>query len=164
MVCGLESECALGRSLRRRVMSYLTFLSYGGSGEQLINITYVGDTLIATKVTGDVNVPRGETSFTVNLSPGNNSDAMEPLRVPLENGVKLVTRYAGKGQIAQENFTKKRFVEGMFLPSVGQGSVGTSLIWSYRDVLYSQTVDRSSHSFGYRRVITLCSVGHRLRR
>jgi len=33
---------------------------YGSHGYELINITYVGDTLIATKVTGDKNVPRGE--------------------------------------------------------------------------------------------------------
>lgn len=33
---------------------------YGSHGYELINITYVGDTLVASKVTGDKNVPRGE--------------------------------------------------------------------------------------------------------
>jgi Cyclin D1 binding domain len=36
---------------------------YGSHGYELINVTYVGDTLVATKVTGDKNVPRGEVSF-----------------------------------------------------------------------------------------------------
>mmetsp|Transcript_5522 Transcript_5522/g.11721 ORF Transcript_5522/g.11721 Transcript_5522/m.11721 type:complete len:408 (-) Transcript_5522:412-1635(-) len=38
-------------------------------GFEIINCTYRGDTLIATKVTGDRNVPKGEASFTVDLSP-----------------------------------------------------------------------------------------------
>ena len=35
----------------------------------MVNITYVGDTLIARKVTGDENVPAGEISFQADLSP-----------------------------------------------------------------------------------------------
>ncbi len=35
----------------------------------MINITYAGETLIATKVTGDKNVPKGEITFTVDLAP-----------------------------------------------------------------------------------------------
>lgn len=35
---------------------------YGANGYELINVTYVGDTLVATKLTGDRNVPRGEVS------------------------------------------------------------------------------------------------------
>jgi hypothetical protein len=35
---------------------------YGSHGYELINVTYAGDTLVATKVTGDRNVPRGEVS------------------------------------------------------------------------------------------------------
>jgi Cyclin D1 binding domain len=40
---------------------------YGSHGYELINVTYVGDTLVATKVTGDKNVPRGEVSFVPDL-------------------------------------------------------------------------------------------------
>jgi Cyclin D1 binding domain len=40
-----------------------------GPRYELINITYVGDTLIAEKVTGMGNVPRGEISFQVDLCP-----------------------------------------------------------------------------------------------
>ena len=35
----------------------------------MINVTYVGDTLIAFKVTGDKNVPRGEITFQADLTP-----------------------------------------------------------------------------------------------
>lgn len=35
----------------------------------MINVTYSGDQLIAYKVTGDHNIPRGEVSFTADLSP-----------------------------------------------------------------------------------------------
>lgn len=43
---------------------------YGDHGYEMINITYSDETtLIATKVTGDRNVPKGEVTFTVDLSP-----------------------------------------------------------------------------------------------
>lgn len=42
---------------------------FGDNGFEIINCTYHGDTLIATKVTGDKNVPKGEVSFEVYLSP-----------------------------------------------------------------------------------------------
>jgi Cyclin D1 binding domain len=42
---------------------------YGSNGYEMINVTYVGDTLIAEKVTGDKNVPRGELTFQVDLNP-----------------------------------------------------------------------------------------------
>ena len=35
----------------------------------MINVTYSGDRLIAYKVTGDKNIPRGEITFTADLSP-----------------------------------------------------------------------------------------------
>ena len=42
---------------------------YGSHGFEMINVTYSGDQLIAYKVTGDQNIPRGEISFTADLSP-----------------------------------------------------------------------------------------------
>lgn len=42
---------------------------YGDHGFELVNVTYIGDTLFATKVTGDHNVPKGQLSFQVDLSP-----------------------------------------------------------------------------------------------
>jgi hypothetical protein len=44
---------------------------YGDQGFEMINVTYTGDVLTAYKVTGDRNVPRGEISFQVDLSPKN---------------------------------------------------------------------------------------------
>jgi len=42
---------------------------YGDHGFEMINITYVGNTLVAHKVTGDENVPKGEATFKVDLNP-----------------------------------------------------------------------------------------------
>jgi hypothetical protein len=41
--------------------------SYGGHGKEFLLIHYLQDCFIATKITGDVNVPRGEVSFQSNL-------------------------------------------------------------------------------------------------
>ena len=49
--------------------SYPQYSRYGDHGYEMINITYSGETLIATKVTGDRNVPKGEVTFTVDLAP-----------------------------------------------------------------------------------------------
>jgi hypothetical protein len=43
--------------------------SYGGHGSEFVMIHYSQDRLYATKVTGDVNVPRGEVSFSSSLTP-----------------------------------------------------------------------------------------------
>lgn len=42
---------------------------YGDHGFEMINVTYVGNTLVAYKVTGDENVPKGEITFKVDLTP-----------------------------------------------------------------------------------------------
>lgn len=42
---------------------------YGSHGFEMINVTYSGDRLVAYKVTGDKNIPRGEITFTVDLAP-----------------------------------------------------------------------------------------------
>ena len=126
--------------------------SYGeGKGLQLVNVTYSGDTLVATKVTGDMNIPRGKVSFTAELSPTNFS-SLEPLTVPLEedndkqvptidnnnNDKNEVTetrtaktprqlwRYPGKGQIAEPGYSNNKFVDGQ-LVMLNQGQF--SFIW-----------------------------------
>lgn len=80
----------------------------------MINVTYTGDTLVATKVTGDENVPRGQTSFTVDLAPSNAS-SLEPLKVSFDREATQLLRYPGKGQIAKKGFTDKKFVEGQLV-------------------------------------------------
>jgi len=42
---------------------------YGEQGFELINVTYVGDTLVAHKLTGHKNVGKGQITFQVDLSP-----------------------------------------------------------------------------------------------
>jgi len=112
----------LMRCFRYNDMCYLTLhfflvpFSYGGKGEQLINVTYAGDTLIATKATGDRNVPRGEVSFKANLVP-NNDSALEPLKVSFESSgaATELPRYPGEGQIAKAGFVENKYVKGQLV-------------------------------------------------
>jgi len=108
---------------------------YGDHGYEMINITYVGDTLVATKVTGDKNVPKGQVSFTTNLDPtsttststthgtsGNNKNKKIPLK-PIELtdvaskqwGQKYLHRFSGKGQVASEGFVNREWMEGQLI-------------------------------------------------
>lgn len=91
---------------------------------ELVNVTYIGDTLIARKVTGDKNVPKGEISFQVDLSPllfhknSQNSDenALPPIILSEDAsnkwGTKELTRYRGLGQVAEEGFKNNQWMEG----------------------------------------------------
>ena len=92
----------------------------------MINITYSGDTLIATKVTGDKNVPRGEVSFTADLSPrapalpGSESlSSLEPIelnaRAARQWGKKFLPRHPGRGQVASEGFKNAQWMEGQLI-------------------------------------------------
>lgn len=91
----------------------------------MINVTYSGDTtLIATKVTGDKNVPKGETTFTVDLTPRiatNNQHAthLEPIeldeKAQRQWGKKFLPRHSGKGQVASENFANAQWMEGQMI-------------------------------------------------
>ena len=86
----------------------------------MINITYSGDTLIARKATGDKHVPRGEVSFTVDLSPeASNSTSLTPIELSETAasvwGTDSLPRYPGKGQIAAKGFKNSRFVDGQLI-------------------------------------------------
>lgn len=90
----------------------------------MVNITYSGDTLIATKVTGDQNVPKGEISFTVDLSPKANPQSnmvqgLDPIglnpKAERQWGKKYLPRHSGKGQVASENFTNAQWMEGQLI-------------------------------------------------
>jgi hypothetical protein len=97
--------------------------SYGDHGNELINVTYVGDTMLATKTTGDVNVPRGEISFSANFFPRNASTALEPLKLSFDSSSSAtsssatarVPRFTGKGQIAKPGFTDHKYVDGQLI-------------------------------------------------
>ena len=94
---------------------------YGDNGYEMVNVTYVGDALIAYKVTGSGNVPKGEISFKVDLSPIDASpkDYLEPVELgdfaSKQWGTKFLSRYAGYGQIAGEGHSNARFIEGQLI-------------------------------------------------
>jgi hypothetical protein len=50
----------------------------------MINVTYSGDQLIAYKVTGDKNIPRGHVTFTADLSPPGYSSSLDSETVALD--------------------------------------------------------------------------------
>lgn len=101
-------------------------------------MTYThGDTLIATKATGDINVPRGQVSFTVDLSPSfPPNSTLEPLKVSFEKSSSSSSnkknkkknaatatatattsfpRYAGLGQVAKPGFVDNKHVDGQLI-------------------------------------------------
>ena len=95
---------------------------YGDHGYEMINVTYVGDTLIASKVTGTKNVPKGEATFEVDLSPqtiASQEDVLEPIE--LEDsaanqwGSKYLQRFLGRGQVAAEGYLDAQWVEGQLI-------------------------------------------------
>lgn len=102
---------------------------YGEHGYEMINVTYSGDTLIATKVTGDRNVPKGEVSFTVDCSPRSSSKSrrrkdetsaiLEPIelnpKAARQWGKRYLPRHLGKGQVASENFSNAQWMEGQLI-------------------------------------------------
>jgi len=99
-----------------------------GSSYDLINITYVGDTLIAEKVTGvDSNVPKGAISFQADLNPlkqGNifrssEDDSLHPIvlteKASKKWGTKKLPRYSGLGQVAEEGFKNRQWMDGQLI-------------------------------------------------
>jgi hypothetical protein len=113
---------------------------YGSHGYEMVNVTYVGDTLIARKVTGDKNVPRGEITFQADLHPlryndniqiqsdvqqnneQNDSQQPEPLepislteRAARKWGTRQLPRYAGLGLVAEDNFSNSQWMDGQVI-------------------------------------------------
>lgn len=108
-----------------------------GNRYELINITYVGDTLIAEKVMGDENVPKGEITFQVDLNPlrkrkNNNmhlsskttipfsmNDVLQPIQLTDKAakkwGTKKLPRYAGLGQVAEHGFRNHQWLDGQLI-------------------------------------------------
>ena len=111
----------------------------------MINVTYAGDTLIAYKVTGDKNVPRGEVTFQADLTPhsvqqvrdgnipvggknGKSSSSQHPSQhqKPLDPimltekaaskwGTRQLPRYRGLGQVAEPGFTNNKWMDGQLI-------------------------------------------------
>jgi hypothetical protein len=97
----------------------------------MINVTYSGDLLIAYKVTGDKNVPRGEITFQVDLNPLNRKvvgessgdtpmvEQLQPISLTAKAAKKWGTtqlpRHKGLGQVAEEGFEKNQWMEGQLI-------------------------------------------------
>ena len=93
---------------------------YGPHGYEMINVTYTGDTLVAYKVTGDQNVPKGKVTFTADLSPEAIGEAgLEPIELTSEAsnqwGTSHLPRFPGQGQVAAEGFVNNQFVDGQLI-------------------------------------------------
>jgi hypothetical protein len=99
----------------------------------MINITYSGDTMVAFKVTGDNNVPRGEVTFQVDLNPlppkvvgdpssSSPADAAAPLqpislteKAAKKWGTTQLPRYQGLGQVAEPGFNNNQWMDGQLI-------------------------------------------------
>jgi hypothetical protein len=100
---------------------------YGDHGFEMINVTYVGDTLIARKVTGDKNVPAGELTFQADLTPpkfttdlSKNQKEVLPNIALSENAAKKwgtseLKRSSGLGQVAEEGFVGSQWMDGQLI-------------------------------------------------
>jgi len=92
----------------------------------MVNVTYIGDTLICRKVIGDKNVPVGEITFQVDLSPPRPPKSLSKTSQELPNivladeaakrwGNKELQRFSGLGQVAEEGFKNSQWLEGQII-------------------------------------------------
>lgn len=90
---------------------------YGDHGFEMINVTYDGDVLIANKVTSAENVPDGEVTFKVDLSPGRK--VMDPIELGPEAaeqwGTQYLSRFDGQGQVSAAGFANKQYMPGQLI-------------------------------------------------
>lgn len=92
-----------------------------GDTFQMVNVSYVGDILVAHKVTGQENeqhVPKGEISFQVDLSPKVDR-TLNPLELAPEAaeqwGSKYLQRHTGLGQVASTGYVDSQWLEGQMI-------------------------------------------------
>ena len=95
----------------------------------MINVTYSdsGNHLIAYKVTGDKNIPRGEVSFTAYVSPevdegvpdGPGGSRLDPIVLSeasaKEWGTHRLPRFPGRGHASEPGYVDSRFLEGQLI-------------------------------------------------
>lgn len=92
---------------------------YGSHGYELINVTYTGDTMIAYKLTGDKNVPKGEITFKVDLSHDKMASDLDPIALTesasKQWGIQHLFRFVGHGQVASEGFKSPQWMDGQLI-------------------------------------------------
>jgi hypothetical protein len=107
---------------------------YGDHGETVIRISYDGDMMYATKVTGDTHVPAGEVTFRVDLSSkkdlsrdDDDDDEVIVEEIEIQDGE--ITRstqqevFKAEGMIATKGYEHAHFVPGRLL-LFGQTTIG----------------------------------------
>jgi hypothetical protein len=94
---------------------------------EMVNVTYIGDTLIARKVTGDRTVPSGEISFQVDLRPPRQMNSLEENhqrnlpnlqiseKASKKWGNRELQRFKGLGQVSSEGFESSQWLEGQIV-------------------------------------------------
>lgn len=129
------------------ILSIIIHYRFGSHGFEMINVTYSGDQLIAYKVTGDQNIPRGEITFTADLSspaPASSDDDMQhpggyyhnqqqqqhhPSLDPIllsessakKWGTKRLPRFPGHGHAAEPGYINHQYMDGQ-LVVIGEGN------------------------------------------
>lgn len=97
----------------------MIFYRYGSHGYELINVTYTGDTMIAYKLTGDKNVPKGEITFKVDLSHDKMASDLDPIALTesasKQWGIQHLFRFVGHGQVASEGFQNPQWMDGQLI-------------------------------------------------
>lgn len=95
---------------------------YGDHGYEMVNVTYHGDVLMASKVTGTKNVPKGQVTFEVDLSPRTESpeeELLEPIELgdsaAKQWGCKYLQRFSGKGQVAADGYHDSQWIDGQLI-------------------------------------------------
>jgi len=126
----LKAKTAAARSCLPQFNLEGLWVGKYGSSYDLINVTYVGDTLIAEKVTGDEsNVPKGAISFQADLHPlhqnptmlqgAREEDSLQPIilteKASKKWGTKKLPRYSGLGQVAEKNYNNKQWMDGQLI-------------------------------------------------
>lgn len=132
----MEEDYARASDLRDQLLVLRRFLpqyqlaglwkgNYPNHGDELVRVSYEGDMLHATKVTGDAHVPAGEITFQADLSAPFDEHAAESMEDLAGVRVEVVSlssdgsqeqreveQYQGEGRIAAMGFEHAHFVPG----------------------------------------------------
>ena len=118
-----RKESLLARScLPQFQLNGLWVGKYGDYGYEMVNVTYaggeLGNTLVATKITGDKNVPKGEITFTSDLHP-KAKGSLDPIELSTaaakQWGHQHLPRFPGQGQVAAEGFVNQQWMDGQLI-------------------------------------------------
>jgi hypothetical protein len=92
---------------------------YPNHGDALVRFTYEGDTLVATKVTGDEHVPAGQVTFRANVAevdrgdPSDGDARVEVVRIHENTQERMeAERYRGEGCVAAKGYQHAHYIPG----------------------------------------------------